>query len=102
MERLTKGGESPVGESRRPLEEFPSTTGHVESCWNLGGPPSKAKYYFLTYSGQVPRGKGEKNRDERSEIEHESARLQAVQEQCPQGKGLSTYLLHNESASYCM
>ena len=24
---------------------YPSTAGHVESCWNLGGPSSKAKYY---------------------------------------------------------
>jgi hypothetical protein len=51
----------------------------VEFCLNLGGPPSKAKYSLLTYSGQVPRGKGEKNPDEGSEIEHETACLQAVQ-----------------------
>jgi hypothetical protein len=66
----------------RSLETFPSTTGHVESCWNLGGPPSKANYYLVTYSGQVPRGKGEKNPDKGSEIEHETAYLQAVQGLC--------------------
>ena len=100
MERLTKDGESPVDENRKSLETFPSTTEHVEFCWNPGRPLSKAKYSLLTDSGQVPRGKGEKNRDERSEIEHETAYLQAVRELCPQGTGLSTYLLHNESASY--
>jgi hypothetical protein len=51
----------------------------VEFCLNPGGPPSKAKHYLLTDSGQVPRGKGEKNPDEGSEIEHETLRLQAVQ-----------------------
>ena len=57
----------------------PSTTEHVEFCRNQGGPPSKAKYSLLTDSELVPRGKGEKNRDERSEIEHETVRLQADQ-----------------------
>ncbi len=71
----------------------------MEFCWNPGGPPSKANYYLLTDSEQVPRGKGEKNPDEGSEIEHETVRLQAVQGQCRK-VGLSTYLLHNESASY--
>jgi len=44
----------------------------------LGGPPSKAKYSLLTDSGLVPRGKGEKNPDEGSEIELETACLQTV------------------------
>ena len=43
------------------------TTGHVQSCRNLGGPSSKAKYSLTTDSEQVPRGKGEKNPDEGSE-----------------------------------
>ena len=55
-----------------------SKTGHVKPCLNLGGPPSKAKYYWLTDSGLVPRGKGEKNPDEGSEIELETACLQTV------------------------
>ena len=35
-------------------DEHPSTTGHVEPCWNLRGPPRKAKYYSATDSEQVP------------------------------------------------
>jgi hypothetical protein len=35
----------------------------------MGGPSSKAKYYLLTDSERVPRGKGEKNPDEGSEID---------------------------------
>ena len=34
----------------------------------LRGPPRKAKYSLATDSEQVPRGKGEKHRYERSEI----------------------------------
>ena len=39
----------------------PSKTGHEQSCLNLSGPSDKAKYYSVTDSEQVPRGKGEKN-----------------------------------------
>ena len=46
-----------------------SRMGHVKPCLNLGGPPSKTKYYLLTDSVQVPWGKGEKNPDKGSEIE---------------------------------
>ena len=35
----------------------------------LGGPSSKAKYYLATDSEPVPRGKGEKNPVEGSEID---------------------------------
>ena len=45
---------------------------------NQRGPPRKAKYYCVTDSEQVPRGKGEKNPDEGSEIELETACLQTV------------------------
>ena len=55
-----------------------SRTGHVKPCLKLGGPPSKAKYYLLTDSGLVPRGKGEKNPDEGSEIDLETVCLQTV------------------------
>ena len=34
-----------------------SSTGHVKSCVNLGGPPSKAKYYLATDSEQYREGK---------------------------------------------
>ena len=44
LERATIEGESPVGEKRKALLVFLSTMGHVESCGNLGGPLSKAKY----------------------------------------------------------
>ena len=75
-----------------------STTGHVESCRNLGSPLSKAKYYSVTDSELVPRGKGEKNPDEGSEIEPETVNLQAVG---PLWFTSGTAcLLHNEPASY--
>jgi len=32
----------------------PSTTGNVEPCGNLGGPPPKAKYESPTDSAPVP------------------------------------------------
>ena len=50
----------------------------MEFCANKQGPPCKAKYKLTTDSEQVPRGKGEKNRSERSEIEPETIRLQGV------------------------
>ncbi len=55
-----------------------SNTGHVESCVKSGRPLSKAKYELVTDSEQVPRGKGEKNPDEGSEIESETVCLQSV------------------------
>ena len=44
----------------------------------MGGPSSKAKYYLLTDSEQVPWGKGEKNPSEGSEIDTETVCVQAV------------------------
>ena len=61
LERPAKDGDSPVGEKMSSPEEYPSTAGHVKSGGNLGGPSPKAKYYSLTDSEQVPRGKGEKH-----------------------------------------
>ena len=61
MEGPAIDGDSPVSESWSSREEHPSTTGHVKSGGNLGGPSSKAKYYSSTDSELVPRGKGEKN-----------------------------------------
>ena len=52
--------------------------GLEDPCGNLGGPPSKAKYGLMTDSEPVPRGKGEKNPGEGSEIEPETVCLQAV------------------------
>ena len=73
-----------------------STTGHVKPCGKLGGPSSKAKYHLMTNSELVPRGKGEKNPGEGSDIEPETVRLQAVR--APQG--VMACLLINEPASY--
>lgn len=50
----------------------------MEPCLNPGGPSSKAKYYLVTDSESVPRGKGEKNPVEGSEIDPETVRLQTV------------------------
>ena len=55
LESATTEGDSPVGEMMTALWIcYPSTTGHVKSCGNLGGPPSKAKYSLVTDSAQVP------------------------------------------------
>ena len=73
-----------------------STTGHVKPCGKLGGPSSKAKYHLMTDSELVPRGKGEKNPGEGSEIEPETIRLQAVRAEL----SVMACLLINEPASY--
>ena len=57
---------------------FLSKAGHVKSCSNIRGPPSKPKYSSVTDSEQVPWGKGEKNPDKGSEIDTETECLQAV------------------------
>ena len=80
MEWPARDGDSPVRERLRPREKHPSTTGHVKSGGNPGGPSPKAKYYSSTDSEQVPRGKGEKNPGEGSEIVPETVCLQAVEE----------------------
>src|ERR1700709_2910757 len=41
-----------------------SKAGHVKSCLNMGGPPSKPKYSLGNDSEQAPRGKEEKHPDE--------------------------------------
>ena len=65
-------------ENSKPSRGIPSSTVHVKLCANLSGPPDKAKYSLATDSEQVPRGKGEKNRFERSEIVPEIMCLQGV------------------------
>ena len=52
--RAAEEGESPVCENKLALERYLSTAGHEKSCWNLGGPPSKAKYEIATDSELVP------------------------------------------------
>src|SRR6266513_5647918 len=51
---------------------------HVKLRMNLRRPRRKPKYSLATDSEQVPRGKGEKNRCERSEIVPEMMCLQGV------------------------
>ena len=53
-ERQAIEGNSPVVENAEPLSWHPSRAGHVKSGLNLGGPPSKAKYYPMTDSEPVP------------------------------------------------
>ena len=78
LERTAIEGDSPVSEIRKGPRSIPSTAGHVQSRGKQGGPPSKAKYVLATDSEQVPRGKGEKNPGEGSEIVPETVCLQAV------------------------
>ena len=44
LERPVTAGNSPVDETKLTGERIPSTTGHVKSRGNQGGPPSKAKH----------------------------------------------------------
>ena len=69
-------GDSPVHENLFVMKS--SRTEHEKLCLNMGGPSSKAKYYWLTDSEPVPWGKGEKNPGEGSEIEPETVCVQAV------------------------
>ena len=51
MENRAIAGDSPVAVK---LDEDSSRAGHVQSCLNMGGPPSKPKYSLPTDSEQVP------------------------------------------------
>ena len=78
MESRSLEGERPVTENRSHAREFLSSASHVKRRVNPRGPPRKAEYHPETDSERVPRGKGEKNRCERSEIEPETVCLQGV------------------------
>ena len=78
MENRSIEGDRPVTENWSTPRDFLSNTMHVKLRMNLRGPPRKAKYSLATDSEQVPRGKGEKNRCERSEIVPEMMCLQGV------------------------
>ena len=95
LESSGKEGDTPVTEIQRGPREFLSNTAHVKRRVNMCGPPHKAKYKSATDSEQVPRGKGEKNRCERSEIEPETVCLQGVRA----ASAVIACLLLNESAS---
>ena len=51
LESPAIAGDSPVCVN---VEESLSKAGHVKSCLNMGGPPSKPKYSLVTDSEQVP------------------------------------------------
>ena len=54
LERSTREGDSPVWVINVKDSGILSRAGHVKSCLNLGGPPSKAKYEQMTDSAEVP------------------------------------------------
>ena len=83
MEMAAIEGESPVIKMNfTGWAGFPSNAGHVKSCMNQCRPRHKAKYLLVTDSELVPRGKGEKNLYERSEIVPEIASLQSLEGLC--------------------
>ena len=51
LERQAIEGDSPL---RVRIDRASSKAGHVQSCLNMGGPPSKPKYSSATDSEQVP------------------------------------------------
>ena len=55
-----------------------SSAEHEEFCVNLPGPSSKAKDYGENDREQVPKEKGVKHFEQKSEIVPETVRLQAV------------------------
>ena len=78
LESLITEGDNPVHDSLpRPISIL-SSAGHVKSCVNPAGPSAKAKYSPETDSEPVPWGKGEKNLEQRSEIDPETMCLQAI------------------------
>ena len=78
MENRSKEGERPVTENMTTPRDSQSNTIHVAFRVKMCRPRHKAKYSMVTDSEQVPRGKGEKNRRERSEIVPETTCLQGV------------------------
>ena len=78
MESRSIEGERPVTENQNTPREFLSNASHVKRRMNSRRPRRKAKYSLATDSELVPRGKGEKNRCERSEIVPEIMCLQGV------------------------
>ena len=79
MGRPVKEGENPVSDMQCPSwSGFLSTARLEKPCRNPGRPRSKAKHDAATDSAEVPRGKGEKNPGEGSEIEPETMSPQQV------------------------
>jgi hypothetical protein len=88
MESRSTEGERPVTENRRDPRDFLSNAMHVKLRVKQRRPRRKAKYSLATDSEQVPRGKGEKYRCERSEIVPEMMCLQGVRARFRLGDGL--------------
>ena len=78
LERHDIEGDIPVHVNSWEVRGILSRAGHEESCLNPRGPSRKAKYDQKTDSEPVLWRKGEKDREQRSEIEPETVRLQAV------------------------
>ena len=78
LENRSIEGERPVIENPSTPRESLSNAMQVKLRVNPRRPRRKAKYSLATDSEQVPRGKGEKNRCERSEIVPEIMCLQGV------------------------
>ena len=53
MGRPAIEGESPVTDNRKASAGILSTAGHEKPRGNMGGPPSKPKYYLMTDSAAV-------------------------------------------------
>ena len=68
MESRSREGERPVLENQSTPSGTQSNAMHVKLRVKTGRPRPKTKYSLVTDSEQVPRGKGEKHRCERSEI----------------------------------
>jgi hypothetical protein len=78
LENLPIPGERPLNRLDLLRAWLLSNATYVKLRVNRRGPPRKAKYSSTTDSEQVPRGKGEKNRYKRSEIDPEIMCLQGV------------------------
>ncbi len=78
MENRSKEGDRPVTKNQASPRVFLSNAIHVKLRVKSRRPLRKAKYSLVTDSEQVPRGKGEKYRRERSEIVPETMRLHSV------------------------
>ena len=88
-------GERPVVELLCDAGNILSNAIHEKSRMNMRRPRRKAKYDLSTDSELVPRGKGEKNCCEQSEIEPETVCRQGVRADL----SVMACLLLNESAS---
>ena len=78
LERSAIDRDSRVGEAERSPRGIPSSAMHVKLRTNRSRPLDKAKYSLATDSELVPRGKGDKNPVEGSEIDPETICIQCV------------------------